>query len=1589
MDGPSVVAQLAWLTAGLKPAPETTAYDLQNVREILARSLLQPAADANIVTSGLAAPPAAPPSAADVENLVQLVDGVAAAPPGGAQPLVFRRNLPAAIPANPVYTPAAQNGMQSYAIGPFIDQLGVLHWFDIVPPIVQTSITRSGAGAPFMSLPLAVPSGTLPTTLQVGAGSLWIAAPLLAPAAPAGSFAGIKISGGTLQFSAAPTATSAGLQIPAGATLTLTVTPDGTPGPTGGTGPGADAGAVVAMVPPAVTLTFTASSTQFTAVQNASLTVYGNTVNLTWQPSAPVYEAGFQQLFVPLTPSPTTFTMGSTQSDVFDLTGAGPIVAGEWVWPVAITSVAQLGAASSAGLLSLIVGPGLSATWKGTVTAPTPFGAILLECVGGMLTLLGLMTGATPARASVKLWSDPARPNAYSWLGLGFPKYSIVDYTCISDFNGTKQTEIVIATAAIAAHIDRPVAADGSRIGPDMAGAAIIFETASRTGLLIVGAAPVITPPVPPISIALRNALMVTTPPEFLFVAGVYGATPAELKNGGLVLGFGLEILLPSLPDPYAANFLPVARRRDNATFASSTQASSAGSTTQPSSVLLATVVWSPTSDTALNFIDTTLSLASFQINGLSPSPTPPVTGQAAIQDAQWISELNSQFNEAIGSGQPELYLLDVSSNVDQFGVAVGALANDRAVAGGGGADVLIAGLDLVAPTQVLRVFTPPAVQWEPVVTVQNPNVLPNPYPSPAGFRDDGGPTMLGVNDVTLVPVAPAPLLSEVVAGYAGGKAGAVRFTLPFGMSALSKLPAAGGGGPLRLFRPGLTTVQPSFSSQNMAGGHQLSLTAPVGFIIGSPSIPGAIIQQRNLVDGSGNPLIDPRAPPPPGGLQLSVLGPDVDEIFNSEFAPDAKNPRGPVTRFDISGYGASTFSAWTDPGAVPPAVVQARFNVVVGRASHEVVQVKSILYPWGAIVVRTITIDRQDDTEISRYDSGWVAATPGTFNTAGITVHPGAVTGAYNIREISDTSQSYFASGGIELLGVYFDADIAITGVTSGTNSDGRVPSTGQFGYVQTAPANTPLTAAQLAALITACGALGGPVDCTIKVGGTAQTMRVSRVEVGNAPNGGSAEFAAMARGSFVLPQPGAWTVVERTDAVSEPTAIDPDVGVPIIRQGPAGGAPPTTPWRIAEGVDLWTPTTPSLDYCLMHTTDSSRVLFPRPKIDNGATAFTSDVVPLLADGFALMGATSICPRQDSLLTLPDNTFELQINGAGAFTLANVVSPFAPSKAFRNLSTGTIGTIAFEYADEHGTQAHVSLGISPSAWNIGLTGVNVRLDLSPMNGLVRTAGDFLATSGGGVSMQNGRLVLGSVLSPLEDLLDFLSQLGLPNPLAMSFANSGWNETTTYRLKATLGFQLPSPLLPSLTPLLVTKEWKIGLSVKTGFGNSASSPGALFTSSAGWQFVFNFSGNMQWAIGAFPVYVGGLIGFGISANFPAGNLPQTQQLSFQMGAIASIGGDIIPDVLKVEGSVSVALILVIGTGPMTTVTVGCALTITVTGQIGPKGLLTISFSASATGLVTVTVPRSAQVVFDVSVDVQICWVLDISFDVSFSFTESI
>jgi hypothetical protein len=279
----------------------------------------------------------------------------------------------------------------------------------------------------------------------------------------------------------------------------------------------------------------------------------------------------------------------------------------------------------------------------------------------------------------------------------------------------------------------------------------------------------------------------------------------------------------------------------------------------------------------------------------------------------------------------------------------------------------------------------------------------------------------------------------------------------------------------------------------------------------------------------------------------------------------------------------------------------------------------------------------------------------------------------------------------------------------------------------------------------------------------------------------------------------------------------------------------------------------------------------------------------------------------------------------------------------------------------------------------------------------MRTVGSFTATSSSGVSFQNSQFVLGSVLLPLEELLEFLSELGFPNPFALTFSNSGSQQSISYKLSAGLGFSLPSPLVPILTPILqppAPSTWKIALSLKTGFGNSVTTRSTT-TITEQWSYYFNLGGNMQWAvIPSIPVYVGFLLSFGVSHTFAAGSAPASTQVSFQLGGIASIGGTLIPDVLSAQASLSLAFSLAISFSSTDSVALGLILTLSASASIpatgSAKGLFAISFSAEASGTIIDNNQKfSLQATFGVSVDVSVCWFIDISFSETIQYSQSL
>ncbi|HET6889989.1 MAG TPA: hypothetical protein VFH31_02710, partial [Pyrinomonadaceae bacterium] len=347
--------------------------------------------------------------------------------------------------------------------------------------------------------------------------------------------------------------------------------------------------------------------------------------------------------------------------------------------------------------------------------------------------------------------------------------------------------------------------------------------------------------------------------------------------------------------------------------------------------------------------------------------------------------------------------------------------------------------------------------------------------------------------------------------------------------------------------------------------------------------------------------------------LGASTLGRSVTRIFNFEFMPSSTviRPRGvPVTRIDLSGYGASMFSNWLNPKATIAATSQAKFDVFVGRCAHEVIQVKSLMYPWGIRVVRTITLQRTSTNYVFRHDSGWKAESDGKFDFSyyankqvGTTlipaprespyeIHPGVVLALYNAKEIKETDdiKPFKGTGDLylppnntyvdselglermkpdktnlpteyELQPVYFDADVEIENPVSGfvtKEINGQVkkvvPSKRILGFVQLAPRGMPIPPEIFKQLITSQqGSIGGPIDCLVNIAGSNQQIRLNRFDVNNsfAVNGVDPIFAAAGRGNVILPKDGSWSLVKHESGAGTVSPVPEDLSVPLIRIG------------------------------------------------------------------------------------------------------------------------------------------------------------------------------------------------------------------------------------------------------------------------------------------------------------------------------------------------------------------------------------------------------------------------------------------------------
>ncbi|MCM3872800.1 MAG: hypothetical protein ND895_19135 [Pyrinomonadaceae bacterium] len=1112
------------------------------------------------------------------------------------------------------------------------------------------------------------------TSYRLPAGSIWISSQILASNAPAGDYTGLTIKGGLVTLSAAPQTISGKLTVSPTTVITvrLELQQPGVTGADPSSPYGIDAREASLQLPEMLSFHFSAAGRTFDEISSARWDVFGHRASFDWnRAGTPVYDNLTHRVLIPFNCSATTFEVRSCNSPFHTVRGRAPIKKSAWALPAAPIDIVHPTAASGIGALLVGCGEGLTSAWKGLRDGELNLTQPFVMAEPGRVSISDPTANNSFGQQTLKLWKDDLNRFGTT-VDLSYPQTTPFFYFTFADGNEALMilgnANVKIDRPVTVAGEALPIHSKNSLLILT-ANKTVRLVYLFDDNIFIDSIDQTTKPPTfpRPIALALRNGLFKVTPVNGCVLFGSLAEDFVDVTHGFLYLTFGMYAYIPTLPDPYAAN-LGILRGQFQQQRLTDTL-----SLPTIWMWLTCQVIWQPTNlpvDDPDDKVEVSFHFAPLQNQFQSPTTTAASTssGTGAATASLVVHPLVSLFSlqtaVAAGAtpvaGQPDtaasvelegeveegdmdidksvplpnygeiwdqstrflqqdaFALLDVSTNADLLGVSFGTFLNRRmrmiqthtvvpppTQQSVSGFPLQVKGLDVVSQGVNVRAFTVPPISWEPVFNLTPPQVNGDPSAGFNYYPDDGGPARIVNFSGDQVALAPIPLTDFLVDSYAENDKffALALFTLPFGLRALALLQKKFENDGAKQEGTNLVLAPKSFADK-LKGARQLELDAGTSPVEGESNMfVGCTAQMNNVVEMNGSQLGN------------STLGRSVTKIFNREFMPktpgDITRPRGvPLTRIDLSGYGATTFSNWLSPNATIAATSQAKFDVLMGRCAHEIIQVKSIMYPWAIRVVRTITLLRTSTNYVYRHDSGWKAESHGKFDfsyyanmlkdgklipvprPSPYEIHRGVVLGLYNATEIKETRDiKPFAGTGpmvlqpgstyvdaddgreralpdtknlqneYELQPVYFNADVEIENPVTGyvtKEVDGvekkLIPSKRILGFVQLAPRGMPIPINVFKALIASQqGSIGGPIDTVVNIWNSGQQMRVNRFDMNNsfAENGSDPVLVAAARGNVILPKDGSWSLVKHEHGTGAVSPVPQDLSVPLIRIG------------------------------------------------------------------------------------------------------------------------------------------------------------------------------------------------------------------------------------------------------------------------------------------------------------------------------------------------------------------------------------------------------------------------------------------------------
>jgi hypothetical protein len=1341
-------------------------------------------------------------------------------------------------------------------IGPFGTLGGIDIWFDLFAAAHRTEVRETGATAPAMVITQARPPVTRHsvTTITIEAGTVWIRGNLISGSLPAGSFAGIKVTGGSFRTSQHVTTVGDNVEVaaPLKGELKLQLAVDEVT-PAIGACSSAD---TKVKLPDSLTFTFNGGSV--TTVGTAGTAkAWGQTFKFgpstgTWTFMQPLWT-----VVLSYDVAPTQFDADPIGDDLVHFDGKGDIDRAGLGLPVVVAPApAVLGEVAFAPSWVLQIKQ-LTARWYQPDTRLHDLNHVWIgiSAFGAVIFAEHIAPLAPPVIHSYDLWTVAGGTNKRLPWRQTYRQPFLLFYRC----HAVEGEDFLVQGQAKVA-LDRPVTTNGIPVSTPATQSTLLLHKFGGTITATLGA--LIEDPNAIHQFALSNALVWTGAPAFLFVSGEL-LSPAQIDNGTAQLIFGVYGWSPTLPDPYVSNAFVRRPRRLGI----------------PQALLLARVSWAGPDHVTVSF-EGQLG-PGISLEGRPPSPgdprpaheggRQPDTGLTQVEQASLTFDKkteadrkNAQGAEAHGRAlrnkvaegenakssalidgflrevigpAPNLTLLDVSTNQDMLGVAVGVRPNQDAAPN---APVSSSGFpvsDLAVQSEVggMRVVMLPQVQWEPVRTLDaDQNIMTMGwFPTPLASATDGGATQIGTRSQKLMPIIPESALRGTFDAFKEGRPVGVRTTFPFGLiSAIRLEPNTTPARKADLYQ----LTRPKFPNGKSRGGIQVTAKAEGGRPDDggiSPTFEGQMRQLLNGVDlASGAPL------------GISVLGEtlqpagSVETIFNDDMTA---RPRVPVTRIDLSGYGGSNFSDWNNPFAAFAEAAKVQFKYTIGRTALEVIKVNSVLHPWGIRVTRSVTIERRPGGGVVRRDSGWQAFTPGIFDyryfdkganaivVAPYTFDAGVFRGLFNARTIRPAPGNIFNHGGATLVPYYFDAEVTLEGVP------GRTTAFGILGYLQTTPNGVPAGVDALQALIEAQGPIGGPIEAWMNFGGSGLPFRAQRVEVGLAIDAGNPLFVATVRGVPSLPTTGAWSVAVRPVASVPPNGgeaapVAENRGVPVIRRYPikflAGDSTPYTEprlggtpgdYRFADPVDLLTPSAPQNDYALLQTTPTHSFLFPRPFVPAAsAPRIESGHKSALADIFSRATSKGAFPPPVNTMEMPAGSLHFNVGPSGKLALSPPLSIVGFPNPLRIGGTPGHGSVVFY------DLSTIRLELDEDRWEAEFTGVRVWHDIT---GLEKLTGSEMRIVGSTDQRSQIAEIKSLMLQQIEDILQYIpifGQRGVQGPVDLGATNA------KHELKVEVGVEatVPPPAVIATFPAGTGVVLKLSVKSSTGIDIATGGPKA-------------------------------------------------------------------------------------------------------------------------------------------------------------------